>query len=272
MTWFSTWRQAWPAAWRRAAGCLAAACLLLIGGGRLEAQAPLSEYAEADIQFGSAIYTAQCAVCHGSTGNTIAGVDLRSGRFRRATTDNELRGIITKGIPETAMPPFKFDPPQLTMLVAYLRNMRDFESRGVALGDPMRGRTVFEGSSACATCHRVNGKGPRLAPDLSEIGVSRSAADLQKAILDPGAAIRPINRSVRAVTPDGKVVRGRRLNEDSYTVQLIDEQERLLSLTKADLREYTVVMEATMPAYKDKLNPSELSDVVAYLLTLKGLQ
>ena len=40
------------------------------------------------------------------------------------------------------------------------------------------------------------------------------------------------------MTRDGRTIRGRRLNEDTYTVQLIDEQERLVSLIKADLREY----------------------------------
>lgn len=80
----------------------------------------------------------------------------------------------------------------------------------------------------------------------------------------------PLNRSVRAVTRDGKVITGRRLNEDSYTVQLIDSQERLVSLEKAALREYTVIKTSSMPSYKDTLNPAELDDVVAYLRTLKG--
>ena len=79
------------------------------------------------------------------------------------------------------------------------------------------------------------------------------------------------NRNVRAVMKDGKVVSGRRLNEDTYTVQLIDEQERLVSLSKDEIREYTVAKAASMPSYKNTLTPSEVSDVVAYLLSLKGL-
>ena len=63
----------------------------------------------------------------------------------------------------------------------------------------------------------------------------------------------PINRPVRAVTKDGRSINGRRLNEDTYTVQLIDEQERLVSLTKADLREYTILTASPMPSYKDRL-------------------
>jgi len=62
----------------------------------------------------------------------------------------------------------------------------------------------------------------------------------------------------------------RRLNEDTYTVQLLDDQERLVSLTKADLREYTILTSSPMPSYKESLSADELADLVAYLLSLKG--
>ena len=75
---------------------------------------------------------------------------------------------------------------------------------------------------------------------------------------------------MRAVTKDGKVINGRRLNEDTYTVQLIDENERLLSLTKSDLKEFHVLTTSPMPSFKDKLSPDEIADMVAYLLSLKG--
>ena len=75
----------------------------------------------------------------------------------------------------------------------------------------------------------------------AQVGASRG---------DPSSALNFENRSVRAVTRDGKTITGRRLNEDTYTVQIIDEQERLVSLTKADLREYSVIEKPSMPAYK----------------------
>jgi hypothetical protein len=80
----------------------------------------------------------------------------------------------------------------------------------------------------------------------------------------------PINRPVRAVMQNGRVVNGRRLNEDTYTVQLIDTDQRLVSLTKAELREYTVLKTSAMPSFKDKLTSTELDDIVTYLRTLKG--
>mgnify|MGYP001553219086 FL=1 len=112
--------------------------------------------------------------------------------------------------------------------------------------------------------------GPRLAPDLSDIGAVRNAASLLRSVRDPSSQMMPINRPVRAVTREGRVINGRRLNEDTYTVQLIDDHERLVSLSKADLKSYTISTVSPMPAYKDRLSEDEIADVLAYLLTLKG--
>jgi putative heme-binding domain-containing protein len=133
-----------------------------------------------------------------------------------------------------------------------------------------RGKAIFEGKGACQSCHRVNALGSRVAPDLSSIGSTLSADAITKTLLDPNAALRPAVRSVRAVTKDGKTVAGVRLNEDMYTVQLVDEQEHLRSLTKKDLREYTILTTARMPSYRDKLSTQEIADVVSYLRSLKN--
>jgi len=232
-----------------------------------------SDYPQADVEYGARIYAAQCSTCHLPTGDGIAGVNLRSGKFRNSVSrDQDLARIITTGIPQTAMPPFKFDTAEVSGIIAYLRNMNTFDpgSAGRA-GDARRGQAIFDGKGQCATCHRVNGKGPRSAPDLSDIGSLRSPGSLQRSLVDPSSQMMPINRPVRAVTKDGKVINGRRLNEDTYSVQLIDDQERLLSLAKADLREFTILKTSPMPSFKDTLGQGELSDVIAYLLTLKGL-
>jgi putative heme-binding domain-containing protein len=256
---------------RRAAWTTLACGLMTLIGVRSAAQAPASRYDPLDVQYGARIYSNQCAVCHGAGGDQIAGVNLRTGPIRRGVTDNQLRNVITGGIPGTAMPPFKFTPSELTMIVAYVRNMRTFEDDGLPTGDAAKGKAIFEGAGLCTSCHRVNGNGPLLAPDLSDIGNVRSAAALTKTLLDPSANILPVNRSVRAVTRDGRKINGRRLNEDTYSVQVMDEGGRLMSLDKASLREYEVVLTSTMPSYKEKFSAQDTADVVAYLLTLKGL-
>jgi len=228
------------------------------------------EYAPADIAYGARMYDAQCTTCHGANGDGVAGVDLRSGRFRNAVTDQDLTRVITTGIQGTGMLAFKFDPSEIAGIIAYLRNMNTFDRGSMKAGDAGRGRTVFEGKGDCARCHRVDAQGSRVAPNLSDIGATRSAGMLLRSLTEPNSQMMPINRPVRAVTRDGKVINGRRLNEDTYTVQLLDDHEKLLSLTKADLREYTILTVSPMPPYKDRLTQDELADVVAYLLSLKG--
>jgi putative heme-binding domain-containing protein len=228
------------------------------------------EYAPADIQHGATVYASQCTNCHGPNGDQVSGVDLRSGRFRNAASDDDLRRIVTNGIQGTSMPGRRLDPPDMVGLIAYLRNMRDFKSGPVTLGDPVRGQALFEGKGQCTTCHRVNGKGSHAAPDLSDIGSARSAAVLQQTLLDPTATMLPIYRPVRLVTKEGKTINGRRLNEDTFTVQLIDDHEHLVSVLKANLREYTILDKSSMPSYQATLDARELSDLVAYLVSLKG--
>jgi putative heme-binding domain-containing protein len=132
-----------------------------------------------------------------------------------------------------------------------------------------RGKAIYEGEGDCQSCHRVAGVGSRVAPDLTSIGTILSGEALTKTLTDPNAALRPAVVSVRAVTKDGKALVGLRLNEDRYTVQFIDEQERLRSLAKSDLREFAVLTTARMPSYRDTLTPQEIADLVSYLRSLK---
>ena len=228
------------------------------------------QYAQSDIVYGSQLYAAQCNTCHGANGDAVGGVNLRSGPIRRATTDAELGRLIGTGIPGSGMPAFRLNQAEQAGIVAYIRNMNAFDVGSVKLGDAARGRTAFEGKGQCLTCHAVDDKGSFVAPDLSGIGASRAPSMLERHLADPSAQMMPVNRPVRAVTRKGPVVNGRRLNEDTYSVQLMDDHGDLVSLLKADLLRFEISSKSPMPSYKDKLNPGELADVVAYLLTLKG--
>jgi putative heme-binding domain-containing protein len=228
-----------------------------------------AQYSQAEVEVGYNLYNTNCITCHGANGDSVSGVNLRGGQFRRISTDAELNRLIQTGIPGTAMPPGRFGTADLAGLVAYVRSMRDFDTKP-ARGDAARGRALFEGKGGCMSCHRVNGKGSRSAPDLSDVGAVRSPDAIERAMIDSASIMLPINRSIRAVTRAGKVITGRRLNEDTYSVQIIDNEERLVSLLKADLREYSVLKTSTMPSFKNTLSPAELDDVVTYLRTLKG--
>lgn len=259
----------------RSLSALCAVLLLVVGARHLVAQNQAAQdhagqYAMTDIVFGAQLYAAQCVNCHGAGGDGVGGVNLRTGTIRRATTDRELQLLITQGINGTPMPGFNFTMAEQTGIVAYVRNMNALDAGSVKLGDTNRGRTVVEGKGECLRCHALNDKGSAIAPDLSNIGASRSASMLERHLTDPSAQMMPINRPVRATLKDGKTVRGRRLNEDTYSIQLMDEQGRLVSLLKSEIREMQIATTSPMPSYKDKLDAAELSDVIAYLLSVKG--
>ncbi len=228
-------------------------------------------YTAADVAAGSQLYARQCQLCHGQNGDGITGIDLRRGQFRRVTSDSDIAGVLAKGSAAGGMPSFNFQPAEVNGIIAFIRAGFDPGATPIRVGDPVRGQAVFEEKGRCLTCHRVNGRGIRTAPDLSDIGAQRTPAALQRSLVDPTSAMLPINRPVRAVTREGRTIRGRRLNEDTYTVQIIDDEERLVSLTKVDLREYEVGKTSSMPPASKTLSAAEVSDVLAYLLSLKGL-
>jgi cytochrome c oxidase cbb3-type subunit 3 len=247
--------------------------LLLIAGaflaGSSAAARPQHDTA-ADIDDGGRVFRDTCANCHGPDGDEVAGIDLGRGVFRRAKTDQDLVQIIREGIPGTAMPASNFATAQAEQIVAYLRSVAAGKRSASGLGVVDRGRAVFEGKGACATCHRVNASGARLGPDLSRIGQLRRAVELEASVVNPSAEILAVNRTYRVVSKDGATTTGRLLNLDSFTVQMLDTKEQLRSFEKSTLRTYGFVDQSPMPSYKDRLNAQELADVVSYLVSLKG--
>jgi putative heme-binding domain-containing protein len=232
-------------------------------------------YTPADIESGGRLYQASCAGCHGPGGEQVPGVELARGQFRRGTSDTDLISIVRAGIPGTAMPPHGMSDQEAAQVVAFLRNMsavRTGASPTVLrrVGDPVRGRALFEGRGGCTTCHRVQGRGPRLAPDLTEVGATRPLAELREAVLEPQVTIRAGNRLFRAVTTDGRTITGRLLNQDSFSIQMLDAAERLVSLSRSDLREHDFVRTSPMPSVRDTFTMDEIDDLVGYLASLKG--
>ncbi|HUK35926.1 MAG TPA: c-type cytochrome [Vicinamibacterales bacterium] len=245
---------------------------MAIGLGWLVAGAPLvAQHSTAqDIDDGGRVFRNTCANCHGPDGDEVAGIDLGRGVFRRAKTDPDLVQIIRSGVPGTAMPASEMSVAQAEQIVAYLRSMAATKRTASAAGNLDRGGEIFHGKGACTTCHRVNGLGARLGPDLSDIGQLRRAAELETSIVDPGKEILSTNRTYRVVTKSGTTVTGHLLNLDSFTVLMLDTKEQLRSFEKANLRDYGFVDASPMPSYKDKLTAQELADLVSYLVSLKG--
>jgi putative heme-binding domain-containing protein len=202
-------------------------------------------------------------------GDAIAGVNLARQQFHTVISDDDIRKMITTGNPQ-GMPPFAFKPEELDELVAFVRSGLDPSGVTFQLGDASRGKVIYDGNGGCAACHRVAGVGPRTAPDLSDIGFIRRPSQILTSLTDPTRATMPINRPVTIVTKDGRTIHGRRLDEDTFTVQLIDGQENMVSIDKSDIRRYDIGMASDMPSFQGVLNNDELADLLAYLVSQKG--
>jgi putative heme-binding domain-containing protein len=242
------------------AGFVLAACALFAQQG----------YSPADVQAGKQLYRVNCANCHGPSGDSVSGVDLGHNKFRRASTDDEIVAIMIQGIRDTPMPPANLSDSQAHQVVAYLRSLAAAADSTSSKADLAHGRALFE-SKGCMDCHRVHGQGSRVGPDLTSIGARRKRDSIEESVVDPNAEILPENRYIQAVTREGTTITGRILNEDTFSIQLIDSKEHLLSLQKSDLSKFEFLKSSPMPSYKDKLTGEELNDLVGYLSSLKGL-
>ena len=137
-------------------------------------------------------------------------------------------------------------------------------------GDQARGKALVE-SNKCFDCHRIDQRGSRLGPDLTDIGSRREPERLQQALLDPDAEVLFENRYVRFVTKDGATITGRLLNQDALSVQVMTPKEELKTYMRAALRDYTIVDKGLMPSVREaKLSDQQVADIVSYLSSLKG--
>jgi putative heme-binding domain-containing protein len=223
----------------------------------------------ADVLDGERAYRQTCANCHGPDGDVINGIDLGRGQFRRQMSDDDLVRTIRTGIPGTPMPPSNMTVEQAQKIVAYLRARGAAVRAGAVRGDAARGQALFEGKGGCLGCHRVNGVGSGVGPELSGIGAVRGALEIEQSLVDPNVEVQATNRFYRVVMRDGSIVTGRLLSHDTFTVQMLDMSERLRSFTKRDLREHGFAP-TPMPSFRDRLTPQEIADLVGYLVSLRG--
>ena len=115
------------------------------------------------------------------------------------------------------------------------------------------------------------GDGAGLGPDLSKIGARRSASFLRQTLVDPSATLPEDFEYIAATPAQGAAVRGIRVNEDSFTIQLKDPGGNYHSFRKSELKQLQRLDKQTpMPSFEKRLSPAELDDLVAYLAGLRG--
>jgi cytochrome c oxidase cbb3-type subunit III len=222
------------------------------------------------IKEGMAAFRANCAYCHGMDAKGARGPDLTN--VFNGRTEEGLYRLVRAGIPGTEMPPANvfLQEPDTWKALMYLRTLAAPKPTEPPRGNAANGEKIFQ--ARCANCHRVNGRGGVLGPDLSRIGIARTRDTLVRQIRGSVEGIRPGYEPVTVTTAEGRTIRGTRKNEDLFSVQVMDTTERLQGFVKSDVKTVTAEKRTLMPAYAvDQLNDRDLDDLLRYLDTLRGL-
>jgi cytochrome c oxidase cbb3-type subunit III len=225
-----------------------------------------------DLARAKRVFDTSCAGCHGPEGRGGKGPSLAVPKLRHARTDEDLGQIILLGIPGTEMPPsWYLGVEGVTLAVVYVRMLGANATPPHVAGDVVKGQELFRGKGGCAGCHTIGAEGRAYGPDLSDIGARRSATGLRESLTDPNAAAGEGFVPVRAVTRQGEKVSGIRLNEDNFTIQILEPSGLLHSFRKSALSELQErPTESTMPSFKTIFSEGELQNLVAYLSSLRG--
>lgn len=242
-----------------------------------------SAQSQADTDQGKLLFNGMCVECHGAGGAGGEAPSLNRARLSHAPDEAALANVISNGIPNTAMPRIRrFTENETRQLVAYVRSLGKVAEAKVP-GDAKKGSDIYK-NLGCATCHILSGQGGNFGPDLTEIGVMRGAAYLRQAVVDPGTTlpkgVLPVLQRgygeylpVRIVTTQGREVRGIRVNEDAFTIQVRDQAGQFYSLRKSDLELLDKQTgKSLMPSFATRLTAPQLTDLVAYLASLRGAE
>ena len=138
-------------------------------------------------------------------------------------------------------------------------------------GDPVRGRRVFYASQAlCSSCHAVQGRGGDLGPDLSNVGQSKSHAQLVRSILRPSAEITPEWQGWYVQLNNGNYYQGRQIDVGEKSIELYTQATGFQNFPKKDIKDYGMIKNSLMPdGLENQLTVSDLRDLMTFLKSEK---
>jgi putative heme-binding domain-containing protein len=225
----------------------------------------------ADVEQGKKLYAGRCAGCHGPAGDGGKGANLAVAVLPRGGTDRNLYSVIRYGLQETEMPGSLMAEREIWQVAAFVRTLGRVQGEAT-IGDAKRGEKLINGKGGCLRCHAIGMAGGRMGPALNDVGSRRSPAYLRGKLMDPASDVPEFFRVVELQRRNGERVSGIRLAEDTWSIQVRDFSDGVHSFWKDDVTGLKVERRTPMPSYRGQLNESELNDVVAYLMGLRGGQ
>jgi cytochrome c oxidase cbb3-type subunit III len=228
-----------------------------------------------------------CALCHGLGAHGGGrGPDLTRAQKKHVHSDEEMFQVISNGIPGTVMPAngtngqgVGMTDEEIWQIITYIRSV-EVKAAAQAAGSAAHGKELFYGDANCSLCHMVEGRGGRLGPELTAVGGSRTRESMIDSVRNPSRRLAwglteatkefpQEYETITVVTADGKQIKGVALNEDNFSVQMMDTNERIYLLEKDKLRSFKKTRESMMPKYDaDVLSDKDLDDIVAYLISV----
>ena len=225
----------------------------------------------ADLLHGEKLFQVHCGRCHGPKGEGSRGPTLIRPRLIHAPDDAALVAVIDEGIRGTEMPGAEgaMSRHEVLQTAAFVRSLGKVPQQPVP-GDPAHGAEIYRTKGNCGACHSISGEGGVAGPDLTQIGEARSAAYLRESLVDPQAAVPEGYVRLTVVLNAGRSVTGVRVNEDSFSIQVRDDSGRSYSFWKSDVARIDKPQnKSPMPSFRGQLSDSEITDLVAYLASLK---
>jgi cytochrome c oxidase cbb3-type subunit 3 len=236
---------------------------------------------------GESEFRINCALCHGLGAHGGGrGPDLTRAQKKHVHSDAEMFQVISNGIPGTVMPAngtngqgVGMTDEEIWQIITYIRSV-EVKASAKSAGNAAHGKELFYGDANCSLCHMVEGKGGRVGPELTSVGGSRTREAIIDSVRNPSRRLAwgltestkefpQEYETVTIVTADGKQIKGVALDEDNFSVQMMDSSEQIYLLEKDKLLSFKKSRESMMPVYTtDVLSDKDLDDVVAYLISV----
>ena len=233
---------------------------------------------------GEQVYNQNCTSCHGPNGGAgEIGPEIihnLSVPLRGELSDNQILDVIRNGEPGTAMPAWKgkLADDDILKIGAFLHSLRGTAIDNPLAGNVAHGEEIFWGKGQCGSCHMLGGRGALKGPDLTNVAAEYKSNLIVDALTKPnhrvygdgGVHLRALPAmntydAVHVTLNGGRTVDGVLLNQDSYSLQLMGDDNQLHLLDRSQVKAIAGKPPLMPTDYDKRLTKNEFADLMAFL-------